>query len=214
MNPPRSAIGAPPQADSSSGPAPPDSRSPRDGAADSTSLLLPVMLGAPAPIRWLARLVDWTIVLIGATMATLIFANVMLHNLVSTDLVWTIELCELLMVWVTFLGAAAATRRGSHMVVSELLDRLGSGNRRLADGAIQLVVLLALGLLTWYGIGIAEAGMMSQLTVLGWPMASQYAALPVASLITIVFVLWDLLGIARGHSRETRYGQSQAGAVE
>lgn len=176
--------------------------------------LLAVMHDAPAPIRWLAFAVDWSIVLIGATMATLIFANVALHNIVSADLVWTIELCELLMVWVTFLGAAAATRRGSHMVVGELIDRLGPAGRRAADAAIQAVVLLTLGLLVWYGVGIAQAGMMSQLTVLGWPMASQYAALPVASAITMVFVVWDLVGIARGHSRAQRYGQSHAGAPE
>ncbi|MEO8278993.1 MAG: TRAP transporter small permease [Ideonella sp.] len=176
--------------------------------------LLPVMQGAPAPIRWLASAVDWSIVLIGAVMATLIFGNVMLHNVVSADLVWTIELGELLMVWVTFLGAAAATRRGSHMVVNELIDRLGPASRRAADAAIQAVVLLTLALLTWYGVEIAQAGMMSQLTVLGWPMASQYAALPVASVITMVFVVWDLVGIARGHGPDQRYGQGRAGAPE
>ena len=55
---------------------------------------------------------------------------------------------------------------------------------------------------------------MSQLTVREWPVATQYAALPVASVITMVFVLWDLVGIARGDSREQRYGRQPAGAPQ
>ncbi|MEP7183351.1 MAG: TRAP transporter small permease, partial [Betaproteobacteria bacterium] len=143
---------------------------------------------------------------IGATMATLVFANVLLH-IVHGDIAWTTEFCELLMVWVTFLGGAAATRRGAHMVIGELVGRLAGSPRRYADAAIQLVVLVTLGLLVWYGVGIAYSGRMSELTVLGWPMATQYAALPVASAITMVFVTWDLIEILRGRTHAERYGE-------
>ena len=177
----------------------------REAAGTAAAMLLPAGPPAPRPILWLAHLVDWSIVVIGATMATLVFANVLLH-LVHGDIAWTTEFCELLMVWVTFLGGAAATRRGAHMVIGELVGRLSGAARRYADAAIQLLVLVTLGLLVWYGIGIADAGGMSQLTVLGWPMASQYAALPVASAITMVFVIWDLVEILRGRTRVERYG--------
>jgi TRAP-type C4-dicarboxylate transport system permease small subunit len=173
----------------------------------AAATLLPPGPPAPAPIRWLARLVDWSVVLIGAVMATLVFVNVIVHNLFDGDIAWTTEFCELLMVWVTFLGGAAATRRGSHMVVGELIGRLHGAARRYADAGIQLLVLVTLGLLAWYGVGIADAGRMSELTVLGWPMATQYAALPVASVITMVFVLWDLVAILAGRSHAERYGE-------
>ncbi|HEX2541727.1 MAG TPA: TRAP transporter small permease subunit [Caldimonas sp.] len=173
--------------------------------------MLPPGPDAPAPIRWLGRAVDWAIVVMGMAMVTLVFANVLLHNLLQRDLALTTEVGELLMVWVTLLGGAAAARRGAHMTITELIGRLRGGARQLADALIQAGVLLVLGLLTWYGIGIAEAGMMSVLTVLQWPMATQYAALPVASAITMVFVAWDLWGIVRGRSAAERYGE-RAGA--
>jgi len=168
--------------------------------------VLPPGPDAPAPIRWLGDAVDWIVVAMGMVMVGLVFTNVLMHNLLQRDLTLTTELAELLMVWVTLLGGAAAARRGLHMSINELLDRLHGRARQFAEGAIQLGVLLVLALLTWYGIGIAEAGMMSVLTVLQWPMATQYAALPVASAITIVFVAWDLWGIVRGRSRAERYG--------
>ena len=172
--------------------------------------MLPPGPDAPAPIRWLGHAVDWTVVVMGMVMVTLVFTNVLMHNLLQRDLTLTTEVAELLMVWVTLLGGAAAARRGLHMTITELLDRLHGRTRQVAEGGIQLGVLLVLALLTWYGIGIAEAGMMSVLTVLQWPMATQYAALPVASAITIVFVAWDLWGIVRGRSRAERYGPREA----
>lgn len=183
--------------------------SPRNAEATSqaAATLLPAGPRAPAPILWLARVVDWSIVAIGATMASLVFANVLVRNLLHGDIAWTTEFCELLMVWVTFLGGAAATRRGAHMVVGELVARLSGRLRRATDAAIQLVVLITLALLVWYGIGIAEAGRMSELTVLGWPMATQYVALPFASAITMVFVGWDLFEILLGRSHSERYGE-------
>lgn len=171
--------------------------------------LLPPGPPAPAPIRYLGWFVDWSVLIIGATMAALIFGNVIVHNFFNGDVAWTTEFCELLMVWATFLGGAAATRRSGHMVVNELIDHLHGQARRVADAGIQVVVLITLGLLCFYGIGIADAGRMSTLTVLGWPMSTQYIALPVASLITMVFVGWDLTETLRGKSAEQRHGTSQ-----
>jgi TRAP-type C4-dicarboxylate transport system permease small subunit len=44
------------------------------------------------------------------------------------------------------------------------------------------------------------------LTVLDWPMAFQYLALPVGSAVSLVFVGYDLIQILRGTPREQRYG--------
>ena len=140
-------------------------------------------------------------------MATLVFTNVVVHNFFDGDIAWTTEFSELLMVWVTFLGGAAATRRGSHMVINELVNHLDGARKRYAEAAIQVVVFVTLGLLAWYGVGIAEAGNFSTLTVLGWPMSTQYIALPVASVITMILVAWDFSEILRGKSTEERHGE-------
>lgn len=177
-----------------------------DSAGPARQPLLPPGPPAPWPIALLGRAVDWSVLAIGAVMATLVFANVIVHNVFNGDIAWTTEFCELLMVWVTFLGGAAATRRGSHMVINELVNHLRGMKRRYTEAAIQLVVFVTLGLLAWYGVGITEAGNFSTLTVLGWPMSTQYVALPVASVITMVFVAWDLIEILRGKTSEQRHG--------
>ena len=167
--------------------------------------LLPPGPAAPLPILLLGAAVDWAVVALGAGMVVLVFANVVSH-VFGGDVAWTTELAELIMVWVTFLGGAAATRRGVHMRITEFLDKLDGMPRRGADAAIQLVALVVLGLLVWFGAGIVAASRNNILTVLDWSMAWQYLSLPVGSALTFVFVAWDLVQIARGRSAAERYG--------
>ena len=98
--------------------------------------LLPSGPPSPLPIRVLGAAVDWAVVALGAAMVALVFVNVVFH-VFGGDVAWTTELCEFMMVWVTFLGGAAATRRGAHMRITEFLDKLDGLPRRWADALVQ-----------------------------------------------------------------------------
>lgn len=160
---------------------------------------------APWPLAVLGSAIDWAIIAIGGVMVALVFTNV-LFRFFGGDIALTTELCEFLMVWATFLGGAAATRRGLHMTITEFLDKLGPDRRRWADGAIDVLSLGALALLVWHGMGIVNSGWGNELTVLHIPQALQYLALPVGAAAMAVFAAWDLVLIARGQTREQRFG--------
>jgi TRAP-type C4-dicarboxylate transport system permease small subunit len=168
--------------------------------------LLPPLPPSPAPIRILGRLIDWVVVAMGAAIVVVVFINVVMHQL-DRDIAWTTEFGEFIMVWATFLGAAAATRRGGHMAITEFID-LARGRLRLAlDLAIQSLVILALVLLVWYGWGCVMANWGNVLTVLDWPMAWQYLALPLGAACSLVFVVYDAVQMIQGKSRAERYGE-------
>ncbi|MEO8835950.1 MAG: hypothetical protein ABI364_04355, partial [Caldimonas sp.] len=57
-------------------------------APGAAATLLPAGPHAPWPIRWLGRVVDWAVVVIGAVMASLVFANVIVHNVFDGDIAW------------------------------------------------------------------------------------------------------------------------------
>ena len=159
---------------------------------------------APVPIRWLGRVVDWLVIVIGATLATLVFFNVSLH-LIDKDLAWVTELGELLMVWVTFLAGASAAQRGLHMSINEFIDKLTPERRRWADAAVLVISLVTLLLLTRYGWSLVGSNWDNHLTVLNWPMAFQYMGMAVGSTLSIVFVAVDLWQTLAGVPRELRY---------
>ena len=167
--------------------------------------LLPAAPPAPRALAWFGDAVDWIVVAIGATMIGLVFLNVLLH-IVHKDLAWVTELAELLMVWVTFLGGACATRRGAQMTITEFIDKLEGPRRRAADAAVDLVAAAILLSLIVYGMRLAIAGWGNELTVLHIPMTVQYLGMPVGAAAMLVWVAWDLVRIARGDSRATRWG--------
>ena len=167
------------------------------------ALLTPVA-PAPLPIRLLGRAADWAVIVIGATMATLVFLNVSLH-LIDRDLAWVTELGELLMVWVTFLGGACAAQRGAHMTITEFIDKLTPARRRWADAAVQALCVAMLLILTRYGWSLVAANWGNELTVLAWPMAVQYMGMAVGCTLMTVFVGFDLWQTLRGVPRELRY---------
>ena len=167
------------------------------------ALLSPVA-AAPLAIRVLGRLVDWTVIGIGAVMVVLVFFNVSLH-VFSMDLAWVTELGELLLVWVTFLGGACAAQRGAHMTITEFIDKLEPGRRRWADAAVLVVCLVMLLVLVRYGWSLVGGNWGNELTVLAWPMAIQYMGMAVGCTLMAVFVAFDLWQVLQGVPRDMRY---------
>ena len=159
---------------------------------------------APPLIRWIGKLVDWSVIGLGGSLAVLIFINVVMHAM-GKDLAWLTELGEMIMVWVTFLGGAAAAQRGAHMSINEFLDKLTPERRKWADAAVQIFTLVVVGVVLFFGVRIVQSSWGNVLTTLEWPMAWQYMPLPLGMALMGVFVSWDLVQILRGVPREQRY---------
>ncbi|MGZ9031330.1 MAG: TRAP transporter small permease [Burkholderiaceae bacterium] len=180
-------------ADPTAAPASPDRR------------LFPKSPPAPPLLAAIGAATDWAVVAIGATMIVLVFVNVCLH-VASLDLAWVTELAELLMVWVTFLGGACATRRGAQMTITEFIDKVPGERRLAADAAIDIFGIAVLATLVWFGVNLVAAGWGNLLTVLQIPMSFQYLGMPVGCALMLVWLAWDLWRILRGESREARWG--------
>jgi len=170
-------------------------------------LLTPVA-AAPLPVRLVGRIVDWTVIAIGAVMASMVFVNVSLH-LFHKDLAWVTEFGELLMVWVTFLGGACAAQRGAHMTITEFIDKFEPPGRRWADALVQTACLVMLLVLVRYGWSLVDSNWGNQLTVLQWPMAIQYMGMAIGCSLMAFFVAFDVWQILRGVPREARYPASE-----
>jgi TRAP-type C4-dicarboxylate transport system permease small subunit len=159
---------------------------------------------APPTLEAIGIATDWAVVAIGATMIVLVFLNVCLH-VVGRDLAWVTELAELLMVWVTFLGGACATRRGAQMTITEFIDKLQGGRRRWADAGVDLFGIAVLAALVWHGVNLVVASWGNELTVLQVPMSFQYLGMPIGCALMLLWLAWDLWRIVRGEGREHRW---------
>lgn len=97
--------------------------------------------------RLIAQAEDAAVGLLMAGMAVMLAAQVVFRYVLNSPLAWTEELSRLSVVWLTFIGAAIATREGSHITVRVFRNRPKSGwgrIHRLFVGAVVVGCTLVL----------------------------------------------------------------------
>jgi TRAP-type C4-dicarboxylate transport system permease small subunit len=144
----------------------------------------------PPPLKLLSRCIDGAIVVCGAGIVVIIFGNAFLRFITNMDVAWSRELATFLMLWVTFLGCAAAAARGAHMRVTEIAAHLLSPRaHRWLEVGINLVVSAVLLSIIWYGTRIAIRTWDQETTILYWPVGLLYASMPAGTFLTLLFVI-------------------------
>lgn len=105
---------------------------------------------------------------------------------------WTEEAARLLLIWLTMLGAAAASAARMHLGVDYFVNLLDPQARRLVAIATELAVILFAAAVLVYGGGVlvGETLRANQLTAaLGIAMGYVYLAVPLGGFGMILFSL-------------------------
>ena len=136
-----------------------------------------------------------------ALMAVLVadvFLGVWSRYVMRATFQWYDEVARLCFVWMIFLGAAVAVRRGAHFRLHLLIDRFGPTARRRVDLLVTLVVIAFAAVLVAGGIAIAPLARRQVTDALEISMLWFYGALPVGGALMIVFAAPQLWALARG----------------
>lgn len=103
---------------------------------------------------------------------------------------WPEPIAILMMVVFTFFGAAAAYRAGAHIAVQMLTDRLPRAPQRACAWFVHLAMLAVCLFVVVWGLKLVLGTMGQTISELPWlPVGVTYLALPVGSLLTLLFVL-------------------------
>ena len=126
-----------------------------------------------------------------AVLCLITLGNVLTRYFTSISFAFTEEFSVFLVVVMTFVGAATAFSRGSHLSITALVDRLPERGRILQGRFAHLCGLAMFGILTWYGGLMWWDDYTSGLTSpgLGVPQWWYTAAVPVLSAL----IVWRLL---------------------
>ena len=127
-----------------------------------------------------------------------VFLGVWSRYVMHATFQWYDEVARLCFVWMIFLGAAVAVRRGAHFRLHLLIDRFGPSARRRVDLVVLVVVIAFAAVLLAGGIAIAPLARRQVTDALEISMLWFYGALPVGGALMIMFALPQLLSLARG----------------
>lgn len=142
--------------------------------------------------RRVDQLLNFLLWVILAAMALVVAANVFCRFVLHASLYWGDEVAQIMLVWLTFLGAAVAVRDNQHYYLN-YVTRIALGKRRLWLLRLRAVLsLLAIGVLLYFGAIVT-------LRVSDWIMpateisrALVYGACPVGSLFMLYYALGQM----------------------
>ena len=128
-----------------------------------------------------------------------VFLGVFSRYVLQATFRWYDEVARLCFIWIIFLGAAVAVRRGMHFRMRLLVDRLGARAMRVADQVASATVVAFGGILLAGGYAIMPIARRQVTDALEISMLWFYAALPVGGALMIFFALmqWRLPGHER-----------------
>ena len=134
--------------------------------------------------RWCAggfdRLERFVLAVLVTGMVALSALQIVLRNVWHTGLDWAEPLLGMALLWLTMLGALAATGLGRHISIDLAAALLP---RRWAAGAARVTALFAAvvcGVLAWAaGRYVGFQREMDMSTLLGWPVWKHYLVIPV-----------------------------------
>lgn len=123
-----------------------------------------------------------------ALMSFVIFLQVIMR-IFKTALPWAEELARYLFVWMAMLGASIASRRGSHLSVDVLLEKLPKKYSRVLLTVITLLIIFLMSIAFIYGIQITSITFKQLSAAMQIPMGFVYSAIPVGSALIILFTI-------------------------
>ncbi|HSC72341.1 MAG TPA: TRAP transporter small permease [Candidatus Methylomirabilis sp.] len=159
------------------------------------------MAGLTAALdRWTCRA---CVALFMAILVTMVF-QVTFRYALNAPLVWTEELARILYIWACYLGAPVALRRGNHVAIVFVSERLPRPLGRvvvLASQAIALVFFLQLAI---QGAILASRSHTVEAITLPIPWSVIYAVAPLSAVLMTLETLEVTWRTIRGPAREVR----------
>ena len=159
---------------------------------------------------WFVRLNRWVVIALMATMAVLVFANVVSRYVFNFSIIWVEELTRYMMVWVGFVGSGLVLRYGAHIAVDAFQDLLPERAAQVVRAVIVLVLATAFGAMTWLGFQYVNFAWDQETPVLNWNFGIVYLAIPIGSAL----MLAHLLCIAKQYVIARKFQKTEAFSAE
>jgi TRAP-type C4-dicarboxylate transport system permease small subunit len=116
-------------------------------------------------------------------------------------LIWSVDLAQLLFIWLCFIGACKAMRERAHLGVDLIVRMLPHAGRLWVETALAIVTIVFLGALIWKGVELTLLNIERQFGDSGLSYGWVTVAVPVGSALLILSVVANLTDAWSGRGR-------------
>ena len=118
----------------------------------------------PVVLTFLEKLSDivnrisvWGTIIAMSAMTIIVFVQVVARFILNNALPWPEEISRYLMIWMCFLGSAIAVKRGEHIGLTLIRERIPKKAQTFVGIAMNLGALVFLVYAAYYGFSLAKA---------------------------------------------------------
>ncbi|OQY32116.1 MAG: hypothetical protein B6241_11820 [Spirochaetaceae bacterium 4572_59] len=142
--------------------------------------------------KYLERIYNIILIILTVSMFVTVTYNVFMRFVMNQSVGWADELSRFLFIWTSFIGAVIAYKNDEHVGLSFAVDKIKSTLIRRGIAIFgQLLILMLLGFLTWFGYQ-ASTTVMNVSPALSIPMSYIYLIVPVCGLMMFIIGLRKL----------------------
>jgi TRAP-type C4-dicarboxylate transport system permease small subunit len=113
--------------------------------------------------RLVSYLVKWLLVFMLLLMTLVLFAQIVFRYFFQMPLVWSEEMALVLMLWITFLGAALLLESKEHISIDFLVERMSPSLQR-ALAVVAALLMLVFNIALTYGAFLVVEATASSIT--------------------------------------------------
>jgi TRAP-type C4-dicarboxylate transport system permease small subunit len=151
-------------------------------------------------MKVLDKAIDGMLVFFLASMSIIVAANVFCRFVLNFSLYWADELAQILLVWLTFIGAALAMREKTHYALLFLSDRLEGRNRKILTVIRHILVLGSILSLLYFSTIVAVRIGLWLMPATEISRSLVYSACPVGCLLMLYYATKDSFRMLKGET--------------
>lgn len=129
---------------------------------------------------------DIILVIMFATMVTVIFVQVIMRYVFHNSLSWSEELGKFLFVWLSWFGISVGARRGEHIKITLFTDKLPHVPAQLVNILSEIIVFIICAVTAYYGAVLV--GNQSHVRYAGIKISMSYGYLSVTVGCTMMMI--------------------------
>jgi len=138
--------------------------------------------------------VEWACILLLAIITVDLLLGVFSRYVLERTFVWYDEVARACFIWLVFLGAAAAVKRGAHFGLHMFVELMPPPLKRAALLLTPLTVIVFSAAIAWQGWALMRHGSAQTTAVMAMPVSWIYAAMPVGGVLMGFYaflLLWE-----------------------
>lgn len=134
-------------------------------------------------------------------MTGVVTLQILTRYFLQNPLGWSEEVTRYLFIYSTFLAASVGVRHGIHIGVDILTERISGVSKNILRFIVSVILFLFVLLLIYYGSVLSIDNWAQKSPSLSLPMGMFYAAIPIGSLLSLIFIFEDILLQIKGDKK-------------